>query len=239
MTTPRTSRCASATSRRPSSRSVSTCSGPRTRTQATRPGPAREAVAHRPVALHVEGARPRPAAGSAAGSRSASPSSRACGSWRADRAHQRPPSVSGSTSCGVAITWSARSGRTAVPIAKNSVVWPPQRCGVRQQLHADDALGVQRLGLGLHPAHRELAGVVERLGELRRSRRSARCCCIACQKPLVGDVVDAGAHHHAQRRVAGLDERPEVLPGQVGGERLVAVVAPGAAVRASGVARRP
>jgi hypothetical protein len=36
----------------------------------------------------------------------------------------------------------------------------------------------------------------------------------------VGDVVDAGAHDHAERRVAGPDQRPEVLAGQVGGERL-------------------
>ena len=37
---------------------------------------------------------------------------------------------------------------------------------VLAQLHPDDALRVERLGLGLHPAHGQLAGVVERLGEL-------------------------------------------------------------------------
>ena len=67
---------------------------------------------------------------------------------------------------GRSMTWSSRSGRTAVPMAKNSVVCPPQVWRLAQ-LHADDALGLQCLGLGLHPAHRQLAGVVQRLGELR------------------------------------------------------------------------
>jgi hypothetical protein len=49
--------------------------------------------------------------------------------------------------------------------------------------------------------------------------------------PLVGDVVDAGAHDEALRDVAGLDERPEVLTRQVGGERHPLVVAPGAGRR--------
>src|SRR5262249_161521 len=35
------------------------------------------------------------------------------------------------------------------------------------------------------------------------------------------------AHHHAQRGVPGPDQGPEVLAGQVRGERLVLVVAPG------------
>ena len=136
--------------------------------------------------------------------------------------------------------WSARSGRTAVPIAKNSVVCPPQRCAVRQQLHPDDALGVQRLGLGLHPAHRQLAGVVERLGELRQLDVLPDVA-HRLPEPLVGDVVDAGAHHHAERRVAGLDQRPEVLAGQVGGERLVrgccASVTPPSGARVVGLDR--
>ena len=53
--------------------------------------------------------------------------------------------------------------------------------------------------------------------------------------PLVGDVVDAGPHDHAQGGVAGPDQRPEVLAGQVGGERLALVVAPVVDPAAAGV----
>ena len=39
-------------------------------------------------------------------------------------------------------------------------------------------------------------------------------------------MIHARPHHHAERRVTGPDERPEVLAGQVRGERLVLVIAP-------------
>src|SRR6266576_3177634 len=91
---------------------------------------------------------------------------------------------------------------------------------VLAELDPDDPLRVQRLGLGLHAAHRQLPGVVEGLGELLDLHVAADVAEHAAQL-LVGDVVDARAHHHAQRSVTGPDEGPEILPRQVGGERLV------------------
>jgi len=70
------------------------------------------------------------------------------------------------TSCGVAIVW-RRAWPDRVPIAKTPS-WPPHLCRQRQELHTNDP-GLQLLGLGLHPAHRQLAGVIQRLGELRIS----------------------------------------------------------------------
>ncbi|HEY6491904.1 MAG TPA: hypothetical protein VIZ43_01420 [Trebonia sp.] len=93
------------------------------------------------------------------------------------------------------------------------------------ELYADDALGVQFLGLRLHAGHGQLAGVVQGLGELLDLDVAAEVTEDRAHA-LVRDVVDAGAHDHAERGVAGPDERPEVLAGQVRGERLLLVVAP-------------
>ena len=85
------------------------------------------------------------------------------------------------------------------------------------QLDADDAFGLELFGFVLHPFHRELAGVVERLGEVRHldvlSDLAHRG-----EHPLVGDVVDAGAHHQPDRTVAGGEQRPEVLAREVARE---------------------
>ena len=85
-------------------------------------------------------------------------------------------------------------------------------------LHADDALGLDGLGLGLHPLHRQLARVVERLGEVLHLDVLADLREPAAQA-LVGDVVDAAPHAHADRPVAGLEQRPEVLAREVARER--------------------
>ena len=66
------------------------------------------------------------------------------------------------------------------------------------------------IGLGLHAVHRQLPRVVERLGVVLHldvladgAERLAEA--------LVGDVVDTGAHHQAERAIAGLEQGPEVL----------------------------
>src|ERR1700722_7505630 len=96
---------------------------------------------------------------------------------------------------------------------------------VLAELDADDALGVEFLCLVLYTGHRQLTGVVEGLGELLELDVASD---VADDRahPLVGDVVDARPHDQAQGRVARPDQRPEVLAGQVGGERLALVVAP-------------
>src|ERR1700721_1336910 len=76
------------------------------------------------------------------------------------------------------MTWFSRSGRTAVPIAKNSVVCAPQ----------------------------------------------VWLCCRSWT-PTMPSACNSSASA-CMRGVAGPDQGPEVLPGQVGGERLALVVAP-------------
>ncbi len=90
----------------------------------------------------------------------------------------RPPQAVGLTafiypsrvrmSAGSSIVCSAFVGTIAVPTAKNSITCEPQPWLRSLQLDADDALGLDRLGLGLHALHRQLARVVERLGEVRQ-----------------------------------------------------------------------
>ena len=86
------------------------------------------------------------------------------------------------------------------------------------QVDADDALGGDLLRLGLHALHRELARVVERLREVRELDVTSGLGQRLEHAPM-GDVVDAAAHHHANRAVSGLQQRPELLAGEVAGER--------------------
>ena len=127
---------------------------------------------------------------------------------------------------GRSMTWSSRSGRTAVPIAKNSVVCDPHCVRVLPQLDRHDPLGVQFLRLGLHPAHRQLACVVQGLRELLDLDVAPDVADHPAES-LVRHVVDARAHDHVEGRVARPDQRPEVLAGQIGRERLALVVEPG------------
>ena len=76
-------------------------------------------------------------------------------------------SVSGSTSAGVAMSWSSRIGRTAVPMAKNSVVCPPHWCGERTAVAPRRCPRPAAPPLRPASGHRQFPGVVERLGELR------------------------------------------------------------------------
>src|SRR5438552_1981919 len=86
------------------------------------------------------------------------------------------------------------------------------------ELDADDSLCLRGLGLGLHASHRELARVVDRLRVVRHldvaadSRDPAR-------GVLVRDVIDAVSQHEPDRSVAGGEQRPEVLAGEVARER--------------------
>ena len=83
---------------------------------------------------------------------------------------------------------------------------------------ADDPARLELVGLVLHPLHRELARLVQRLRvvghldvppDLLQGR----------EHPLAADVVDAVAHHQPDGAVAGPQQLGEVLPAQVGGER--------------------
>src|SRR3954468_10715866 len=62
------------------------------------------------------------------------------------------------------------------------------------EVDANDALGLERLGLGLHALHRQLTRVVERLGVVRHLDVAADPPEPAAEA-LVGDVVHAVAHH--------------------------------------------
>ena len=98
----------------------------------------------------------------------------------------------------ISSSWPSR-GMIAVPIAKNSIMWLPQPWLFSCRSHADDALGADLLRLGLHPLHRQLARVVERLGEVRQLDVAARLR-HRLQHAAVGHVVDAAAHHHPHGR---------------------------------------
>ena len=78
---------------------------------------------------------------------------------------------------------------------------------------SDDAVGAQLIGLLLHPRHRELSGRVHRLGEDAHllARLPARL--------LKADVVDARAHHQADRLEAGLLHAQVLVHGEVGREQ--------------------
>ncbi len=89
------------------------------------------------------------------------------------------------------------------------------------QLHAGDAVGLRGGGFVLHALHCQFAGVVHGLGELRQLHVVAQIAERA-QRTLVGDVIDARAHDHFHRPVARLEQHPEILPRQVGGEGLAA-----------------
>ena len=81
----------------------------------------------------------------------------------------------------------------------------------------EDAVA-DRLGLLLHPLHRQFARVVQRLRvllELDVLTRLAH----RLQHSAVSDVVHAVAHHQPHGALAGLHQGPEGLTGQVAGER--------------------
>jgi hypothetical protein len=113
-------------------------------------------------------------------------------------------------------------------MAKNSVVWSPQVWLCWESCTPTMPSAASRLGLPLHPLHRKLAGVVQSLSERWQFGVRTRVSEHVAERS-VRDVVVARAHHYAERHVPGLQQRPEVLPGQVRGERLAAVVAPAAA----------
>src|SRR3984957_18479971 len=82
---------------------------------------------------------------------------------------------------------------------------------------ADDALGADLLRRALHALHRQLACVVEGLGEVGELD-VAPGLRHRLQHAAVGDVVDAAAHDHADGAMPGAQEGPEVLAGEVAGE---------------------
>jgi hypothetical protein len=84
------------------------------------------------------------------------------------------------------------------------------------QLHvqpdADDAVGLQRVGLGLHPGHGQLTRVVHGLGE------HVKLLVGAPPAYLQSDVVDGAAQDQAERPEPGLADQQELIDRQVGRE---------------------
>ena len=89
----------------------------------------------------------------------------------------------------------------AVPMAKNSMVRWPQPWECSSSWTPTIPFGVERLGLGLHALHRELARVVESLGVGRKLE--GRDASGRAPDDSATDVIDAVAHHQADRPVAG------------------------------------
>src|SRR3984957_242993 len=93
---------------------------------------------------------------------------------------------------------------------------------------ADDAFGLGRRRLELHALDRDLARLVERGGEVLELDVAADGA-DAGEQAAMSDVIDATAHHHLDRTIAGVKQRPEILARQVRRER-AAVVGAEAAV---------
>ena len=103
-------------------------------------------------------------------------------------------------------------GITAVPTAKNSIVWLPQPWLFSWSLTSTmpEHAVADLLGLLLHALHRQLARVVERLGVLLELDVLTGLL-ERLHHPAVGDVVDAATHHHARPgacRSASASRRP-------------------------------
>jgi hypothetical protein len=98
----------------------------------------------------------------------------------------------------------------AVPMAKklDRVASPPVT--LLMEFHADNPLGLELLGLSLHPLHRELTRVIQSLGEVRQLN-IAPSLSEGAQRASATDVVDAAAHDHPDRTVPGAQQHPEVL----------------------------
>src|SRR5581483_2435308 len=86
------------------------------------------------------------------------------------------------------------------------------------QLDRDDAFGFEPLRLGLHPLHRELPCVVQRLREVRHLGVPSDAPKPAAEA-LMCDVVDARPHHEPERPVAGREQREEILAREIARER--------------------
>ena len=67
-----------------------------------------------------------------------------------------------------------------------------------RQPHRDDAVRAEHVGLGLHPGHRQLPGVVHRLGQ------HVHLLVLAPPADLQADVVDGGAEHQPEWSEAGV-----------------------------------
>ena len=80
------------------------------------------------------------------------------------------------------------------------------------EAHADDAVGAEHVGLGLHAAHRQLARVVHGLGQ------DVQFLVLAPPAHLEAAVVDRGAEHEAERGETGLLDQQELVDREVGGE---------------------
>jgi hypothetical protein len=85
--------------------------------------------------------------------------------------------------------------------------WP-----LNLETHRDDPVGAEDVGLGLHPGHREFAGVVHRLGE------RLEFLVLAPPAHLEADVVDARPEHEPERHEPGLAHQQELIDRQVRGE---------------------
>jgi hypothetical protein len=80
------------------------------------------------------------------------------------------------------------------------------------QPDADDPVGAQRVGLGLHPGHGQLTRVVHGLGQ------HVELLVAAPPADLQADVVDRAAQDQAERAEPGLADQEELVDRQVRGE---------------------
>ncbi len=93
-------------------------------------------------------------------------------------------------------------------------------------LGANDTLSLQADSLSLHAFHRQFAGVIKGL-------RIVDHLDVLSHLPhplpysLLGNVIDAAAHDHTDGAVPGLEQGPEILAGEVRGERHAVCIAKG------------
>ena len=83
---------------------------------------------------------------------------------------------------------------------------------LHRQPDRDDPVRAEDVGLGLHPVHRQLPGVIHRLGQ------GVHLLVLAPPADLQADVVDRGAEHQPERAEAGLAYQQELVHRQVRGE---------------------
>ena len=104
------------------------------------------------------------------------------------------------------------SALTAVPTAMNSAMSVPNSFISTSSRTPDDAVRAERGGLGFHPGHGQLPGVVHGLGQ------HVELLVLAPAADLQPDVVDRAAEDQAERPEPGLAHQQELVDRQVRGE---------------------
>ena len=108
--------------------------------------------------------------------------------------------------------------RTAVPTAMNSATFCPHAWRFTSMRTPMIAVGPELVGLLLHAGHRELARVVERLRHL--DELAAGLVLAEVLRRARVDVVDAAAHHEAERLEARLLHEQELVDREIAREKV-------------------